>query len=87
MKRAWKTLERVKYRAKDGEKKRERGTRGRRKGMNAWGSVGGGEGVEKVGNGISRARVEDKMAGTEQGRVETGGVQSEGLCGLINSGT
>lgn len=55
--------------------------------MNAWGSVGGGEGVEKVGNGISRARVEDKMAGTEQGRVETGGVQSEGLCGLINSGT
>lgn len=64
MKRAWKTLERVKYRAKDGEKKRERGTRGRRKGMNAWGSVGGGEGVEKVGNGISRARVEDKMAGT-----------------------
>lgn len=33
--------------------------------MNAWGSwrEGGGE-VEKVGNGISRARVEDKMAGT-----------------------
>lgn len=31
--------------------------------MNVWGSVGG-EGVEKVGNGISRARVEDKMAGT-----------------------
>lgn len=33
--------------------------------MNAWGSwQGGREGVEKVGNGISRARVEDKMAGT-----------------------
>lgn len=47
MKRAWKTLERVKYRARDRERKRERGTRGRRKGMNAWGSVGGERGWRK----------------------------------------
>ena len=47
------------------EKTRERETRGRGKGRNVrvWGRVVR-CGVEKVGNGISRARVEDKMAGT-----------------------
>lgn len=67
------------------ERKRER--EGREGGERGWTRGVQLAGVEKVGNGISRARVEDKMAGTERGRVETGGVQSEGLCGLINSGT
>lgn len=41
-----------------------------------WGGVGWSTGTEKVDNGISRARVEDKMAGTlaasRAGRLEGG---------------
>jgi len=41
-----------------------------------WGGVGWSAGTEKVDNGISRARVEDKMAGTlaasRAGRLEGG---------------